>query len=48
MNSSKEKHLLQYIMVSNMMNLSAKFFELAVGNHCSENVKILNASAEFS
>lgn len=48
MYSSKEKNLLQYIMVSNMMNLSAEFFELAVENHCNENVKILNASAEFS
>lgn len=48
MYSSKEKHLLQYIIVSNTMNLSAEFLELAVGNHSNKNVKILNASAEFS
>lgn len=48
MYSSKEKHQHQYIMVSNMINLSAEFFELAVGNHCNENEKTLNASAEFS
>ncbi|KAE9545607.1 hypothetical protein AGLY_001150 [Aphis glycines] len=38
--SSKEKHLLQYIIVSNTMNLSAEFLEFAVGNHSNKNFLI--------